>query len=146
MSKQKINMEVPYFQTPNAIFDRKDLGIDSLERLVYIYLCRCGNHGAKAFPSYKTIAEATGISRDKVIKSVNKLIQKGYIEKKPRSKAGERQTNIYTISNLVVDNYHLVVDNDPYKEPTKKKYKHKVKRPVLNNSDIEVLMQVPGFK
>lgn len=144
--KNKITMEVPYFQTPNAIFDRKDLGLDPLEKLVYIYLCRCGNHGAKAFPSYKTIAGATGISRDKAIKAIDKLIQKEYVKKKARSKAGERQSNIYYVDTLVVHNDHLVVGNDPYKEPIIKNHKRKNKRPTLTGADMDVLMQIGAFK
>jgi hypothetical protein len=127
MPKQKVKMEVPYFQTPNAIFDRDDLDLDGLEKLVYIFLCRCGNHGSKAFPSYKTIAEATGISRDKAIKSIDKLMQKEYIRKKARSKSGERQSNIYYVDTLVVHNDHLVVENDPYKEQVIKNNKYQRK-------------------
>jgi hypothetical protein len=55
LGKQKIKMEVPYFQVPNAIFEMDNLNL--YEKSVYIYLCRCGNHGAQAFPSYQTIAD-----------------------------------------------------------------------------------------
>jgi DNA replication protein DnaD len=140
----KVKMEVPYFQVPNAIYEMKDL--DLYEKSVYIYLCRCGNHGGKAFPSYQTIADKTGMSRYKAIQTIDSLIQKEYIKKKARSKSGERQTNIYYVDTLVNRVDYLVNDVDPYKEPViKKNNRRKVKRPELTHSDMEVLLKTPGF-
>lgn len=144
MPQSKIKMEVPYYQTPNAVYDMEDL--DIYEQSVYIYLCRCGNNGASAFPSYETIAKCARMSRRKVISVIDSLIQKEYIKKKARSKDGARTSNVYYVDNLVHRVHHGNAQDAPYKEPVKKKYTRRAKRPVLNSSDIEVLMKVPGFK
>ena len=40
-----------YFQVDNDIFDNDTLGLSWCAKLVYIYLSRCSNQGATAFPS-----------------------------------------------------------------------------------------------
>lgn len=91
-------MEVPYFQVPNNCFE---VNMNTYDLLVYIYLCRCGNHGGKAFPSYQTIADKTGMSKRQAMKSVSNLMQNNYISKKPRSTTKGKQSNLYFVSDLV---------------------------------------------
>jgi predicted transcriptional regulator len=92
----KLIADVPFFQAPNSIFECEDLNI--YEKIVYIYLCRCGNN-AKAFPSYNTIAKKCGIGRTKAVESVSSLIKKNYITKTTRTNPGTSQnfSNIYEV-------------------------------------------------
>jgi predicted transcriptional regulator len=147
MSEQKIKMEVPYFQVPNAIFDREDLELSSIEKLVYIYLCRCGNHGGKAFPSYQTISNRTGMSKSSVIRAIDNLIDKKFISKKARKSSDKnRLSNIYFV-DLLSHRQYPIVTQTPYKKPVKKKYKQKKsKRSELTNADMEVLLKIGAIK
>lgn len=62
-----------YFQVDNDIFDNDKIGLNWCAKLVYIYLSRCSNQGATAFPSYKTIAKRCGMGKRSAIKAVNIL-------------------------------------------------------------------------
>jgi len=104
---------VPYFQTPNDIF-KLDLKVN--EKLVYIYLCRCGNEGKNAFPSYQTIADNCSISKSTAIRCMNKLVNIGLVVKKYRFKDGENYSNIYQVNyNLgsVTDTLGSVTEISP---------------------------------
>jgi DNA-binding Lrp family transcriptional regulator len=93
-----IKMEVPYFQVPNAVFDA---GLDKHELLVYFYLARCGNQGARAFPSYNTIAKKCGISRSTTIKTVKSLEQKQIVRKEIRYciERSQNYSNVYIVEH-----------------------------------------------
>ena len=106
-------MEVPYFQVPNNCFE---YNLNTYDLIVYIYLCRCGNHGGKAFPSYQTIADKTGMSKRKAMESVSNLINKNIVSKKTRNTTKGNQTNLYFVSNLVNDMHHGSEQNAPNKE------------------------------
>lgn len=115
----RIKMEIEYFQVPNGIFDldiniaveerKKVKGnkkvttitrpLKTYEKLIYIYLCRCGNQGNQAFPSYNTIAKNCGIGRKTAIEAVANLIKNGLLEKRTREKEGasENNSNIYFV-------------------------------------------------
>ena len=117
----KIKMEINFFQVPNEIFDldiniavdeRKKIKgskevvtverpLKTYEKLIYIYLCRCGNNSGQAFPSYNTIAEQCSINRRTAIEGVANLIKNGLLEKKSRTKkcSGEDDSNIYFVLN-----------------------------------------------
>lgn len=90
--------EIPYFQTPNDIFD-KDLGLDTYQKIIYVYLCRCGNNGATAFPGYTKIAKCCGMGRTAAIKHVKVLIEKGLILKHTRydEAKDENLSNVYEV-------------------------------------------------
>ena len=93
----EVRFRVPFSQIPNAIFEAD---LKTHEKLTYIYLCRCGNQGAIAFPSYATIAEKCSISRMSAINAVKKLIACGLLEKDVRVEAdGHHRTNIYTVND-----------------------------------------------
>lgn len=99
-----VRLNVDYFQVPNEIFDldinvvvdekKKVKGskevvtvkrpLKTYEKLIYIYLCRCGNQCSQAFPSYNTIAKQCGIGRVTAIEGVANLIKNGLLEKRPR--------------------------------------------------------------
>lgn len=78
--KGEVYFEVPFFQGPNSIFDQKN-DLNEHELLVYLYLCRCGNNGRSAFPSYGCIGEKCKISRRTAIRAVSGLVEKGFIKK-----------------------------------------------------------------
>jgi DNA-binding MarR family transcriptional regulator len=92
----RVKMDIPYFQTPNNIFDVENLTPQEL--LVYIYLCRCGNHGGQAFPSYQTIANKCKISRSTALRAVKSLYDKHLLSKRKRPKSNrDNDTNIYYV-------------------------------------------------
>lgn len=115
----RIKMKIEYFQVPNEIFDldinvvvdekKKVKGskevvtvkrpLKTYEKLIYIYLCRCGNQGNQAFPSYNTIAKQCAIGRVTAIEGVANLIKNGLLEKRGRKKEGssEDNSNIYFV-------------------------------------------------
>ncbi|MBN3352669.1 hypothetical protein CF086_20555 [Clostridium botulinum] len=117
-----INAEIPFFQTPNNIFDldiiviaekktNKKKGCNEtievkrklkpFEKLVYIYLCRCGNNGKRAFPSYNKIAEKCSISRQSAIDAITVLKKNNLIAKKIRKNNKEQYTNEYFVNVLL---------------------------------------------
>jgi len=103
----KLKMEVPYFQAPNAIFEV--VGLTEHEIITYLYLCRCGNQGAKAFPSIADIAYKTNTSEATAKRAVNGLIQKELITKQntyKQSKNGKisRSSNVYEV-HTNIDEY-----------------------------------------
>ena len=66
-----------YFPVPNEIFC---LGLSSGEIAVYAYLLRCENRKTfQCHPSYKTIGNAIGMSKNTVKKYVDGLAQKRLI-------------------------------------------------------------------
>ncbi|MED4456177.1 helix-turn-helix domain-containing protein [Metabacillus fastidiosus] len=93
-----------YFQAPNDIFE---LDLEWHEKLVYLYICRCGNN-SEAYPSYNTIAKKCSISKRKVIDVVNALVQKGLIKRQHRKNNNdENQTNLYIIIDpATIDSAH----------------------------------------
>ena len=92
----QIKLNVPYFQAPNNIFE---VGLKDYELLVYLYLCRCGNNGGRAFPSYQTIADKCGISRSTAVRAIKSLAENHHlIAKQKRPKANnDNETNVYII-------------------------------------------------
>ena len=89
-----------YFPVPNEIFC---LGLSSGEISVYAYLLRCENRKTfQCHPSYKTIGNAVGMSKNTVKKYVDSLIEKRLITAEPTSvitqKGEKRNGNLrYTI-------------------------------------------------
>ncbi|MDE8716503.1 helix-turn-helix domain-containing protein [[Eubacterium] siraeum] len=72
-----------YFPLPNEIFC---LGLSSGEIAVYAYLLRCENRKTfQCHPSYKTIGNAVGMSKNTVKKYVDSLIEKQLITAEPTS-------------------------------------------------------------
>ena len=72
-----------YFPVPNEIFC---LGLSSGEIAVYTYLLRCENRKTfQCYPSYKTIGNAVGMSKNTVKKYLDSLIEKRLITADPTS-------------------------------------------------------------
>lgn len=117
-----IRMEIPFFQTPNSIFDlefnvievtkeeRIERKLKAHEKLVYIYLCRCANNNqGQAFPSYNKIAKTCCISRRSAINAIDVLKENKLIYKKIRLKKDSeiQDTNQYFISNFTSESHAL---------------------------------------
>ena len=89
-----------YFPVPNEIFC---LGLSGGEIAVYAYLLRCENRKTfQCYPSYKTIGNAIGMSKNTVKKYVDSLIKKRLITTESTSvitqKGEKRNGNLrYTI-------------------------------------------------
>ena len=100
-----------YFPVPNGIFC---LGLSSGEIAVYAYLLRCENRKTfQCYPSYKTIGNAVGMSKNTVKKYVDSLIEKQLITAEPTSvitqKGEKRNGNLrYTIRPIAeaVEQYY----------------------------------------
>lgn len=70
-----------YFPLPNEIFS---LGLSTGEIAVYAYLMYCEDRKTfQCHPSYKTIGNAVGMSKNTVKKYVDGLIEKGLITVEP---------------------------------------------------------------
>ena len=70
-----------YFPLPNEIFQ---LGLTPGELAVYSFLLKCENRETyQCYPSYRTIGEAVGMSRNTVKKHVDSLVEKRLIYTKP---------------------------------------------------------------
>lgn len=89
-----------YFPVPNEIFC---LGLSSGEISVYTYLLRCENRKTfQCHPSYKTIGNAVGMSKNTVKKYIDSLIEKQLITAEPTSvitQNGEKRNGnlLYTV-------------------------------------------------
>jgi predicted transcriptional regulator len=92
----KTGWETGFFQSPNCIFDVKNL--TNNEKLCYLYLCRCADMKQQSFPSYATISEKMSVTRRTAINIVKTLEEKGYLHvTKRRVNKTKSNTNIYTI-------------------------------------------------
>ena len=100
MAEGKI-IKFPYFQAPNDIFD-KDLDLTALEKLVLLFLYRCGNQGAEAYPGYAGIARKCRVSKTTARTVILSLEKKGFIAVKRRPKANkDNLPNLYVIKHPI---------------------------------------------
>lgn len=89
-----------YFPLPNEIFR---LGLTAGELAVYSFLLKCENRETyQCYPSYRTIGEAVGMSRNMVKKHVDSLVEKRLIYTEPTTvtlKDGTKRNGslLYTI-------------------------------------------------
>ena len=96
----KRSAEKNYFMVPNEIFS---IGLDYREISLYTYLLRCENRKTyQCYPSYRTIGDAVGMSRNTVCKYVWLLEEKGLIRTERTSiitRDGRKQNGslLYTI-------------------------------------------------
>lgn len=91
-----------YYRMPHRIFE---LGLTPIQFTVYSYLVSCTGQNSVCWPSYKTISEACGISRNAAIQAIEFLIQKRLVDKTPttrRNVYGHTRTgnNEYRIHDL----------------------------------------------
>ena len=91
-----------YYRMPHRIIE---LGLTPIQFTVYSYLVSCTGQNSVCWPSYKTISEACGISRNAAIQAIEFLIQKRLVDKTPttrRNVYGHTRTgnNEYRIHDL----------------------------------------------
>ena len=93
------------YRMPHRIFQ---LGLTPIQFTVYSYLVSCLGQRDVCWPSYKTIAESCGISRNAAIQAIDILIQKRLIDKIPttrrnahgRTHTGNNEYRIHDLSEL----------------------------------------------
>ena len=79
-----------YFTLPNVMFQ---LGLSTGELATYAYLLRCEDRKTyQCHPSYKTIGQAIGKTKNAVKTYVDGLRDKGLIETKPSTKTAKDGT------------------------------------------------------
>ena len=127
-----------YFQVPNAIFDNLDLGLSRYERIIYIYLCRCGNQGSDAYPGYTGIAKRCGISRPVAVSAVKGLEKRNLITviRRPKSNRSN-ESNLYLVNSLPSRQGLLGLVN-PVNHPSKQGLPNKelsINNHAINNKD-----------
>lgn len=112
----RLKMEVPYFQSPNSIFEVE--GLTTYELATYLYLCRCGNQGSKIFPSYADIAYKINASAKTAQRAIQGLIDKKLIIKHNAYKKS-KHGNLSKASNI----YEICTNIEKYLETHKAKEK-----------------------
>ena len=111
-----------YFPLPNEIFQ---LGLTPGELAVYSFLLQCENRETyQCYPSYRTIGEAVGLSRNAVKTKVDSLVEKQLIYTEPTTiklKDGRTRNGnlLYTIRPLDAAKQHYI--EQQAKENEKKK-------------------------
>jgi len=92
------NRNINFTMIENEIIDSENFTV--YEKMTYVVLCRFAKDG-ECFPSYETIAKRVGCSRQKAIKVVRDLCEKGLISKEQRKNDEDEYTsNIYYINGL----------------------------------------------
>lgn len=116
----------------NKIIDAYGAKLKPYGLAIYYALCRHANQNGECWPSYTTLAEETGMSRDKAMRTVKELLKLKLIEKQTRQYARKGPaSNLYIlvkIPTLVAVNDQgsgcerpdLVADNDPNNNNMKK--------------------------
>ncbi|MDA1636496.1 DnaD domain protein [Bacillus cereus] len=89
-----------FFMIDNEIVD--DARLSHKEMAVYMVLCRHLNQETgSCFPSLPTIGKKVGMSKNTVIKSLNALIEIGYVTKEKRSsKEQGDMSNVYYVNDV----------------------------------------------
>jgi DNA-binding MarR family transcriptional regulator len=98
-------------------------GLHPYAQVLYVWLCQHANKEHTCFPSIICLAKETGLSRDSVIRYLDFLIKKGFVEKSKRTENNSQEfaSNLYTViikevvadsDNLVADSDNLVADSD----------------------------------
>ena len=88
-----------FYIVDNDLIDRYGPVIGAYGVAVYNLIARyADNNGENAFPSYPTIAKKLGMSRTKVVQTIELLVSLGLIKKEQRvDEAGDLTSNLYTI-------------------------------------------------
>lgn len=82
-----------FFKSPNDIFE---IGLNTYQLSVYLYLTRCSNNSATAFPSFKTIAIKCGMSERKAKSVIKELVELRLLKKENRkNNNGGNTSNVY---------------------------------------------------
>ncbi len=94
----KSKREFPFYIVDNAVLDIYGPKIGPYGIAVYSALARYADREQTCYPSLKSIASKTGISRRTVIGTLQKLVGLGLIEVERRhSPKGDRASNLYIL-------------------------------------------------
>ena len=118
-----------FFPVPNHIFD---LGLTAEEIAIYAFLLRCEDRRTfTCYPSYRTIGEAIGKSKNTVIKYMRALEEKGliyahstFVVTKDGARNGNLSFALAPIRSASDVNYYQQMwdrNNIPYRKPRKRK-------------------------
>lgn len=102
--KPEWNVQIPMQVLLHPQVDTYSLKVFAYMKFRYQFFKR---KGLDFLESNSTIAEAIGISRSKVIESINNLIQLGFLQRQERHGKGSdknNQTNIYTVMDILTLN------------------------------------------
>ncbi len=98
-----------FYQIDNSIIDKYGSQLGVYGVAVYNVLAKYANgNGDSIFPSYKTIANQLGISRRKVISTIEQLCDLGLVTKAQRRRKSGFNSNTYRLPK-VVHTVHQVV-------------------------------------
>jgi len=89
-----------FFRLQELVFE--DDNLDTYDKAIYAVISRYSDLDTRiCYPSMKTIAKKASCSVNKARKSVNKLVEAGYITKELRkNKKGNFNSNLYKIKDL----------------------------------------------
>lgn len=82
------------FILPNCIFEER---LTPNEFIIYSYLLRCKDNSNRCFPSRSTIAKNCCLSVCTVDRYLQKLIDRGLVEKTQRYGDNQQYSNLYTV-------------------------------------------------
>lgn len=102
--KPEWNVQIPVQVLMHPEIDAYSLKVFAYMKFRYQFFKR---KGLEFLESNTTISEAIGISRSKVIDSINKLIRLGFLHRLERHGKGSEksnQTNIYTVMDILTPN------------------------------------------
>lgn len=126
--KPEYNVQIPVQVFMHPEIDPYSLKIFTYMKFRYQFFQL---QGGTFHESNTTISDATGVSRSKVIESINKLVSLGFVVRQERHGLGSEkanQTNIYTVMDILTPNGVVVkqvkkakksVQKEPEKIPTK---------------------------
>jgi len=87
-----------WFAAPNFIFEDD---LDTYEIAILVNLYRRAGPDGEAWPSLKTIAQDTGMSKPTVKRRLGDLIDKGWVHKQTRKTAKGNRSNLYILTEPV---------------------------------------------
>ncbi|NDO19981.1 helix-turn-helix domain-containing protein [Lachnospiraceae bacterium MD329] len=112
--QMKIMYQTGFTQIPNKIIRSRTL--TTMQKIVLMVLCSYANDTNIAYPSYKTIATDSGISRRKAIDVINELIELGCIRKMERKTSkGDNTANDYEV---LIGNVDFSIPNEENTDPS----------------------------
>ena len=132
--KPEHNVQIPMQALLHPEMDTYSLKVFAYMKFRYQFFAR---RGQDFHESNSTISDALGISRSKVIESINNLIELGFLHRQERHGKGsdkKNQTNIYTVMDILTPNGVVTRQSKKVAQPTLKPVeKHTPKTEVIPN-------------
>lgn len=90
--------KLPFTQVDDIVLENKK--ISGYAKMVFVILCKFANNDTQeCFPSFQTLSDETGFSKNTVLKGMNELIEVGFVEKKAQYTInGKQKSNLYIIT------------------------------------------------